>query len=420
MPVLLSPDPAGGSIIGLLIGGMAVEVADVVITGANKWAKLILTAGGVNLQQVRVQDAVSVYVSAESFVDALEPPPAPTVKVGLSVIYNADAAFKAANMGCRFFCIVGHIELGSQLKDAFPDATVMVRPYLDIHGNLPSFDYVMGKLKGAKDPRLIYTGLNESEQLDTSPDSLRKRAAFDIEMANRIKAASGALYAAGSFSMGTPDFTRTDICDAIRTYYAPPFNAGVFWMDHHLYSPNMQHIYREDIQTPTWNGQKQVVVETDWYETRWHFYYTRCGFDPKSSSRIVCSETGVDEGSIGGFAAHHATDQDVVAWCKRYIQIAGAPLVLNGNTYNSPFVGGAIFAVGDPVNWAGYDMTRYELAMGPDVWYKPLAPAANFTQELSHMQMTDLAMHVMNLSQQVNKTAASLQRSIKPDAAQKQ
>ncbi len=415
MPVRLQPDPVSGAVIGQLTGGMAVEVADVVATSSSKWAKLKLAAGGVDLMQVKVQDAVAGYVSAEHFVDALEPPPAPAVKIGLSVIYNADAAFKAANLGCRFFSIVGNVELGTQLKDAFPDATVMVRPYLDIHGNLPSFDYIMGKLNGALDPRLIYTGLNESEQLDTSVDSLRRRAAFDIEMAHRIKAASGAVYAAGSFSMGTPDFTRTDICDALRTYYAPAYNSGLFWLDHHLYSPNMQHIYREDIQTPIWNGQKQVVVETEWFETRWHFYFTRCGFDPKSPSRIVCSETGVDEGSVGGFAAHNATEQDVVSWCRRLTQLAGAPLLLNGNTFNSPFAGGAIFAIGDPINWAGYDMTRYELAMGPDVWHKPISPAVNFNWELSHIEMADLAQRVASLSRQVTGAATALQRKVAPD-----
>jgi hypothetical protein len=161
----------------------------------------------------------------------------------------------------------------------------------------------------------------------------------------------------------------------------------------------------------TWNGQRQVIVEHQWFETRWHFLFTRCGFDPKSPSRIVSSETGVDEGSVGGFSVHHATDQDVLMWCKRFMQISALPLNISGTQYTSPFVGGAIFQAGDPVAWGGYDMTAYEQAMGPDIWGKPLTPAANLMQVIAHTQMADLAQRVMNLSQDVNKRASFIQRT---------
>jgi len=404
----LSPDPASRRLLGFVPGGVALDVADVVTNASGKWAKLSLTVGGSQLFQSSAQDSLFAYITAEAFVDALEPPAVKPIKVGLSVIYNTEAAIRAGNLGCRFFSIVGHPSLGSQVKDTFPDAIVMVRPYLDVHA-LPDFNYILTQLEGAKDPRLIYTGVNEYEQIGGDPDSIRKRAQFDIEMANRIKAISGATYAGGTFSMGTPDFTKPEVCAAIQQYYAPAFNAGVLWWDHHLYSPNTQHIYRDDVQVQTWNGQRQVIVEHEWYETRWHFLYTRCGFDPKSASRIVSSETGVDEGGVGGFPAHHATDQDVLMWCKRFMQISTLPLTVGGTQYPSPFVGGAIFQVGDPVKWGGYDMTAYEQAMGPDVWGKPLVPVSNFMEEIGHTQMADLAQRVMKLSQDVGKHAALIQ-----------
>ncbi|HEY3289653.1 MAG TPA: hypothetical protein VGK87_05955, partial [Anaerolineae bacterium] len=289
------------------------------------------------------------------------------------------------------------------------------RPYLNVH-TLPDFSYILNQLEGAKDSRLIYTGINENEQIGADPDSIRRRAAFDIEMANRIKAISGATYAAGTFSMGAPDFTNPDVCAAIQQYYAPAYNSGLIWWDEHLYSPNMQHIYRNDVQVQSWNGQKQVITEYEWYEARWHFLFTRCGFDPKSPSRVICSETGVDEGGVGGFPAHHATDKDVLMWCKRFMQISALPLTINGTQYPTPFVGGAIFAVGDPVGWAGYDVSSYEQAMGPDIWGKPLVPLANMTQAVAHLQMADLAQHVMSLSKDISKRAASIQNKTRPQS----
>jgi hypothetical protein len=170
--------------------------------------------------------------------------------------------------------------------------------------------------------------------------------------------------------MGTPDFTSKSVCSAIQKYYAPYYNAGLFWMDHHLYSPNMEHIYRTDTQTQMWNGAAQTIEEDEWFETRWRFLFQRCGFDPNSTSRIICSETGVDEGSVGGFVAHHASNQAVLSWCQRFLDIQAAPVKVGNTAYPSPFVGGAIFQVGDPVRWAGYDMSRFESTLDTELWAK--------------------------------------------------
>jgi hypothetical protein len=409
-PVLLTPDNTTGVPVGFLTGNTTVEVHDVLTSGSSNWAKLALIAGGSPLQDQAAAGVLYGYVLAENFVGHLEPPPAPKVQIGIMVVYNRDAANAAAKAGCRLFCISGNPQLASEIKDAYPDAIVVARPYLNIRGALPSFEYALNQLNGARDPRLIYVGLNESEQVGVDVDSIRIRAWFDTQMATRIKAISGATYAAGSFPTGCPDITNQAICDAIRQYYAPSFNSGLFWWDQHTYSPNMKHIYREDVQTPSWNGQRQVVVEHEWYETRWHFLYTRCGFDPQSGSRIVSCETGMHEGGIGGFTAHSATDQDVIAWAQRYQQITGLPICIGNLQYSSPFVGGTIFQIGDPA-WAGYDMTRYFGALQQQVWTMPAATSKNIIEEQPRNQVVDLALKVYNLSKEVNKAANQLQQS---------
>ena len=404
--VFLQPDPAQG-VLGMISGGIALDLVDVVTNGSGQWAKLIVTVGSAQVFGQSAQDTIYSYIAAEDFVDALQQPAAKPIKVGFSVIYNAEAAMYAGNLGCRFFCIVGNPTLGSQVKDTFPDAVVMVRPYLDVHA-LPDFNYIMNQLEGAKDSRLIYTGVNEYEQIGGDPESIRKRAQFDIMMANHIKSTSGATFAAGSFSMGCPDFTNPAVCEAIQKYYAPAYNDGTLWWDHHLYSPNMQHIHRDDEQVQTWANRRQVVIEYEWYESRWRFLFTRCGFDPNSSSRIVCSETGVDEGGVGGFKSHHATTDEVIRWCKRFMSISAQPLNIAGTLYPSPFVGGAIFQVGDPVKWSGYDMSSFEQSMGPDVWGKPLTTILNVDKAIEYGQMVDLAQNVMMLSRDINKRATTM------------
>jgi hypothetical protein len=365
--ILLTPDPSA-ALVGLLAGGVTVDIAEIIPGEANRWAKLPLYAGDMQILRSGTAQPLYGYCAADNFEGKLEPPAARRALIGFSVIYSRDAAQLAAKSGCRYFSVVGHVELASEIKDAYPDAVVLARPYVDTRGTLPTVDYVLSHLNGARDPRLIYLGLNEAEQVGQDPVGIRMRAQFDVEMATRIKSISGATYAAGSFSMGTPDITRGDVCDAMRQYYAPHYNSGLFWWDHHLYSPDMQHIYREDTQSPVWNGVPQTIMETEWYETRWHFLFTRCGFAPNSPSRIVCSETGVDQGGVGGFPAHNATNQDVLNWCKRFMQIASVPFSVGGASVPSPFIGGAIFQLGDPVNWAGYDMNRYLPSMASEFW----------------------------------------------------
>ncbi len=348
-------------VIGMLKGGDAVEVLSV----NDGWAALAISAGGAPV--MLANQPVIAYVSAE-YLDlgqggnasggenstgtsnttspVLVPPQAPsTYKLGLNTLTNGGLARQEAERGCRYFLCMNDFTGAAQLKRAFPDAVVMVRRFFE-HGWLPSADQIMNGLEGAIHKDLIYIGLNEADQIGQDGDALRTRARLDIEVARRIRQGSGATYAAGTFSMGCPDFTNPETCQIIREIYAPAYNAGLIAIDMHLYSPNPQHINHPG--------------EWRWFERRWEFLFTQCGFDPKVRA-IYCSETGLDEGGIGGFKAHNYSQEQFRDWCQKYIAMQNAPLVVDGVKYPSPIVGGAIFQLGGnaDLRWDGYDMTNY-------------------------------------------------------------
>lgn len=256
----------------------------------------------------------------------------------------------------------------------------------------------------------IGTGVNECEQIDCgSAAGILAHAAYDVAVATRLKQLNPKVrYAGLTTSCGCPDITRQDICDALKQGYSAAYNSGLMDIDMHLYSPNMTWIYKGMTATVAvakpltryvgefGHGQVEVVYYSDepinpkdkpalalmateaatyndnptaqdWFETRWHFLFTRCGFDPKSTSRIYSGEASVDEGGIGSFTGHNATDQDVVKYAKRWLQIQSAPIIVNGVSYPSPFYGGCFFQLGDTSNaqghWGSYSCDKYLPAM---------------------------------------------------------
>lgn len=349
-------------VIGMLKLGDAVEVLSV----KDGWAALAISAGGAPL--MLSSQPVVAYVAAEfldlpqenSSVTPAPPTPSPqppatpspiptpastTYKLGLNTLTNGGLARQEAERGCRYFLCMNDFAGASQLKRAFPDAVVMVRRFFE-HGAMPNADQIMNGLEGATDKNLIYIGLNEADQIGQDGNALRQRAQLDLEVARRIRQGSGATYAAGTFSMGCPDFTNAETCQIIREMYAPAYNAGLLAIDMHLYTPNPRHIDQPG--------------EWQWFERRWEFLFTKCGFDPKVRA-IYGSETGLDEGGVGGFKAHNYSQEKFRDWCQKYIALQSAPLVVDGVKYPSPIVGGAIFQLGGnaDLRWDGYDMTNY-------------------------------------------------------------
>lgn len=276
------------------------------------------------------------------------PPPSRDLSyaLGINALSNTPLALDEARRGCKYFLIMDDFGGAANLKRAHPQATVMVRRYFPQNFFLTP-DQVVHGLEGAQHGALVYTGFNEADQGGQDGDELRTRARIDIAVARKIKERNPqAIYAAGTFSMGTPDFTNPDTCRIIREEYAPHYNSGLIALDMHLYSPNPQQIDKP----AAWQ----------WHERRWEFLFTRCGFDPKVRA-IYCGETGLDQGGIGGFPAHGATQQYFRDWCRKYIALQSAPMVIDGKSYPSPIIGGAIFQLGGngDQRWAGYNIASY-------------------------------------------------------------
>ncbi len=332
-------------IVGIVQGGMTVDVLSV----ASNWATVPIQVGGAAVFVEGSDNPATAYMYAPMLDFGAQPPPPPTVmRLGVHSMTNS-RGIAEADAGCKYVMCMD-FNVAEQIKNAHPDATVMVRHYW---GNaVPTVDAALAEMGGGANPGLVYTGLNEADALGQDGDPLRQRAAFDVAMALKIKQVSGATYAAGSFSMGCPDFTNQQTNDIIRSMYAPYYNTGVLKMDMHLYSPNMAHI----------DNESGLI----WYERRWEFLFTKCGFDPTVRG-IYCSETGVDEGGLGGFPGHSATQAQFQHWCQRFIEIQQRPLVVNGVSYPSPFIGASIFQLGgngDP-RWNAYDINGYLTTLRP-------------------------------------------------------
>lgn len=331
------------NVLGVLPFGSVIE-ANVI----GDWAETSVKVGGADIVPSTTGPG-HAYVASQYLesADAPTPPqPPPTVggfKLGVNALSNVREAMVEAQHGCRHFLIMDSFAGASQLKQAYPDATVMVRRWLQ---SRPTVEQMIGALEGAGDKNLIYTGTNEADVMGQSGQGLVDRAKFDLAVAARIKQISGATYAAGTFSVGTPDITSPTDCQIIRELYAPAYNAGLIAFDMHLYSPDLAHIDKPN--------------EWIWFERRWEALFTKCGFDPTIRS-IYCSEAGVDEGNVGGFSAHHISNEAFKVWAQKYIAMQKAPLIVNGTSYPSPIRGAAFFQLGgngDP-RWAGYDVTPY-------------------------------------------------------------
>lgn len=281
------------------------------------------------------------------------PPPQPSGNKIFRIGYNAIAgdghqmAIEEAGRGCRYFVILNSNTLAYNLAKQYPDATVMVRKYTTA-GHL-SLQQMLDLLEVGPNSRLlpntVYIGYNEADTMAQDGNDLVERLKLDIETAAYIRS-KGGFYAAGSFSMGTPEFLNDQICKVIRDIVAPAYNRGEIGFDMHLYSPNPAHIKDPNAHI--------------WYETRWKFLFEKCGFDPRVRN-IFCSETGLDQGGVGGFPAHSSSDQDVREWLRLNIAAQTTPFTVNGKQYPSPVRGQAIFAIGDngDARWRGYNVTAY-------------------------------------------------------------
>jgi len=280
--------------------------------------------------------------------------PAATPLIGLHLLGNSP--FPAGNRGCRFvLCMNTSPSDAKQFKQAFLDAVVMFRRPLQGVQNL-SAQRMFDLLQVTADSALVYTGQNEADQSPYgTPDQIKARAVFDIAVARLVKAqAPKAIYAAGSFATLNPDFRDGAVCQALHDGYAEAYNAGLIGFDMHLYSRDYGHIFSD----------ADLIDERNWVNL-----FTKCGFDP-SMRAIYAGETGLDDvlnvrPGRAGFSGLGLSPNEVVRWMQRWVEVESRPITVNGTSYPSPLVGGAIFQCGgngDP-RWNQFDVVGYLEAM---------------------------------------------------------
>lgn len=341
------PTPIGNDPIGALPFG---SIVDVIGTTANGWHELAPVAvSGVTLAHPHAF-AISDYLTP---VATPPPPPAATgFRTGVNAKTNFHLTRQAFQDGCRYALIIDDFGLAGDLARDYPGATVMARRWFEHGENVTTVQQALDALEGATHPGVVYTLWNEGD----AGRPLAAQAKLEIDLAREIKRRSGARFAAGTFAMGTVDFTNPAICAEVRDAYAAAYNAGEIAFDMHLYSPDMMHIWQDD--------------GLIWYERRWEFLFTKCGFDPRVRA-IFCGETGVDQGGVGGFPAHGASGADVARWVRRNAEVQRRPIIVNGVSYPSPAIGGALFQLGDSNSgaggWAGYNI-EYALPELRVIW----------------------------------------------------
>lgn len=268
--------------------------------------------------------------------------------------------------GCRVFTIMNDQDAAAQYATGdprkwTPDSNYPFIMYRQYHDTNPwSAQQMIDQLGGllAKgNNNVVITLANEwdngIEGASSTKAGMKKFCQWTIDCLNKLKARGFTNVAWLTSSMGTPEFLSDDVCGVIKDMIAPLWNSGeLFWTDMHLYSPNKQHI--------------QDDSGLIWYERRWEFLYTKCGFSPTAPGFIVSSETGLDEGGIGGYNAHGMSRDEVLAHCTRQLQVQQAPLVVNNVSYPSPFKAGTIYTgYDDDPKWGwGFGVKRYE----PLVW----------------------------------------------------
>ena len=348
------------TIVGDFPAGSRLAVDHNVTVGSDIWHALQVTAGEFPLRDASNSTYPAYLFAAHRYrgtdytdAEAVEPPPASAgFRTGVNAKTNFHLTRQAFQDGCRYAMVIDDFSLAGDLARDYPGSTVMARRWFERGQNVTSVGQALDALEGAQHPGVVYTLWNEGD----AGRPLAAQAKLEIDLAREIKRRSGARFAAGTFAMGTVDFTNPTICAEVRDAYSAAYNAGEIAFDMHLYSPDMMHIWQDD--------------GLIWYERRWEFLFTRCGFDPRVRA-IYCGETGVDQGGVGGFPAHGASGADVARWVKRNAEVQRRPIVVNGQSYPSPIVGCALFQLGDrntgPGGWAGYNV-EYALPDLRPVW----------------------------------------------------
>jgi len=278
-------------------------------------------------------------------------------RIGVNGLANFHEMERAFELGCRFGMVVNDFAFASKLMDRFPDAIVMVRrtPF-----NLDPRAY-MAQMEGINDPRLIYTGMNEGDEIGHQGAVLAERIRLSIQYWEICKS-KGARHAGLTLSMGTPVIESAEDMQIIHDIAGPALEAGMLF-DYHGYSPYWEHA------DPSNSGGWM------WYEHRPREVIKRARLDP-TKVRITLSEGAVDYGGGGGllWAVKYGKmrrDQ-IPGFLENRRALYERPLVIDGVSYPAPELGEADFQMGrnEPEGqpgWGGYALGGY-MDILPPVW----------------------------------------------------
>lgn len=376
--VRIAPD-IGSEAIGSLATGDAVEVVGV----EGSWARVLPMVGGTPLKGP-TDDLLPMnwYMYAALLIPPVKPVPPPVrgpVLVGGNVIYNGAAAQLLLAHQPAMVSITFNPAMAREIKIANPGLRVMARAM--IRSNPPSPEEWYDRLSAAFCEDMFLLGLNEQDVagFGTGVQAIKDRIKFDTIMYQKIKdnRQYHMTYAGCGFSTGEPNIVVLEICEAMRGY-RELIQDGM-WCNQHDYATSdgrtgqtadgiRKIIFEEQtVDIPfrgyfdgKWvDGVVHRIPQWQWTIGRWIFYYQRCGWDPLSLGKVITDETGLDVGGLGGWKAFNAPVSEVVAWVRQYVVLMGRNIVVNGIEYPPPFVGGAIFQIGDPNGWGSYDLTPY-------------------------------------------------------------
>ncbi len=272
--------------------------------------------------------------------------------------------------GCMAGMVYDNATGAIQLADASAERIVMSRIYfsqpiaprelLKQHGINPD---ATSRTRG------WFRGINEYDVkgYGGSVEDIYRRAAFDRECATLLrKAAPNAGWVAGGLPHGNYDFTKPEICAAVKDAYAADYNSG-------LYAAFDIHNYPKTEVGDVKNFRKYAPI---WYARRADFLFTHCGFDPRRR-RIVSSEYGI-EGPNGGLAHQGFNHTEFLDFCEWTLDVMTAPLVMpDGKQYPSPYIAQTFFQLygAQQGRWQGYEMTGY-MPVLRDLWKRGTKRAA--------------------------------------------
>lgn len=262
-------------------------------------------------------------------------------------------AADSARIGASVVKVFNDATGAAQVAEAYPGALVVHRRYftqpisardlLAQHGIDPSG--VNHKL------RILVETHNENDinGFGTSVEEIRRRAAYAREMlALMSKAAPNCMLLDLNVAHGTPDITKPEICKVLRDEYAPLYNSGRLWVGQHNY-------FKSDPNNP----KNYRFYGHEWFDTRWRWFFTHCGFDPRIR-HILPSESGGECGH-GGMKWAGFSHEEMFDWIKYQVAIQTEPIVVDNKVYPSPVAGCTIFQRrGVRFNsWGGYEMEDY-------------------------------------------------------------